>query len=178
MVSNQLQQLAELTSMREAPSRPDWGAVQAALGFAPPEDYRELIENYGAGLFNYYVQIFGPDERLESFNLKQSGLYWDRMLRLDWERRPEAIPSRLRDRNPTIINWGSTEDALQFFWVAEPGISSRQWEIAFHTVERNSWEFYKESTVEVLLAFVRGELPSALLSPYEPGEPISYTPYP
>ncbi|SDD85609.1 hypothetical protein [Glycomyces harbinensis] len=178
MVSNQLEQLAQLTRMQEAPSRPDWAAVQAALGFGPPEDYRELIENYGAGLFNYYVQIFGPEERLESFNLKESGLYWDRMLHQDWGQRPDAVPARLRDRNVTLINWGSTEDALQFFWVAEPGIAPRQWEIAFHTVERNSWEFFKESTVEVLLSFVRGELPSSLLEPYDSAEPITYTPYP
>ena len=178
MVSSQLQQLARLTGMQENPSRPDWGAVQAAIGFVPPQDYRELIENFGAGLFNYYVQVFGPDERTRSFNLKDSGLYWDGYLRTDWERRPDAVPARLRGREVTLINWGSTEDALEFFRVAEPGTAPSQWEIAFQPVEDIAWEFYEESTVEVLLAFVRGELPSSLLEPYPPGRQITYTPYP
>jgi hypothetical protein len=156
----------------------DWAAVRAALGFDVPADYKELIDNYGAGLFNYYVQIFGPEEPQRPFNLKESGLYWDGIFRTDWAQRPDAVPSRLQGRDVTIINWGSTEDALQFFWIADAGVSPNQWEIAFHTMEGNSWEFYKESAVEVLLSFVKGELPSSLLEPYEPDEPITFTPYP
>lgn len=176
MTSDRLRELAELTRMRPAASQADWSAVRSVLGFDVPADYKELIDGFGAGLFNGYVQIFGPDERQKSFNLSESGLYWNGLYSVDWERRPEARPARLRDRAVTIINWGGTEDALQFFWIADTPDADR-WEIAFHTVEGGRWEFFEQSTVEVLLAFVRGELRSALLESYGPDEAITYTPY-
>lgn len=177
MPNSQLAELAQLTRMQPTQRRPDWSAVRAMFGFDMPADYMALIDNFGAGEFNYYVEIFGPDEKQKVVNLKESGLYWDRFFTVEWERRPQARPARLQDRTITIINWGSTEDAVQFFWIADPSVNSDQWEVAFHTHEGETWEFFDQSTVEVLLAFVRGELRSSLLKP-RPDEAIVYTPYP
>ncbi|WP_026923429.1 hypothetical protein [Glycomyces arizonensis] len=177
MVSNQLQQLAQLARMQKNPSQPDWGAVRAAIGFAPPEDYCELIEHYGAGLFNCYIQVHGPEANQRAFNLKQEGLYWDEFFRSEWERRPDTVPSRLHGRTFTIICWGGTEDAVEFFWIAEPDKPSNQWEIAFQTISGNVWEFYRQSTVEVLLGLARGDLSTSLIPPALPDEPVVYAPY-
>jgi hypothetical protein len=176
MVSSQLQELARLASMQEVAERHDWDAVRSALGTDVPGDYKELIDNFGAGLFNYYVQIWGPNQRRRAFDLNRKGLYWNDYLHNDWDQRPDAIPAHLRGREVKIISWGSTEDALQLFWIAEPGKAPEQWEVAFLS-ETDSWEFFQSSAVEVLLSFVKGELPSSLLEPFDPGTRITYMPY-
>lgn len=177
MVSNQLQELAQLTGMQEVAERPDWNSVRSVLERDVPADYMELIDNFGAGLFNYYVQIWGPNQQRRAFDLNRKGLYWNNYLHNDWERRPDAVPAHLRGRDVKIISWGSTEDGLQLFWIAEAGKAPEQWETAFYTDTGNRWEFFQQSAVEVLLSFVRGELPSSLLEPYEPGTQITYSHY-
>ncbi|MGW0658592.1 hypothetical protein [Streptodolium elevatio] len=39
-----------------------------------------------------------------------------------------------RDREITVITWGSTEDAVYCHWIAEPGTDPESWPTAFHTV--------------------------------------------
>jgi hypothetical protein len=178
MVSNQLQQLAQLAGMTQGPAvQPDWNAVRSTLGFEVPSDYKELIDNFGAGAFNNYVQLLGPDERISVFNLNQQGLYWNEYLQEEWEDAPEDTPSELQGRNFTILNWGTTEDGVQMFWIAETGTPPEQWQIAFHSVAGERWEFHQGSTIEVLLALVRGELPTSLVPRFPTDASVTFTPY-
>jgi hypothetical protein len=180
MVGDELRELARLSQMREV-SRPapDWSAVTSTLGFDVPADYKQLIDRYGAGAFNDYVLIYGPGEDVQAFDLTVNGLYWDTYLKEEWADCAEAMPLPLRGRDITVLSWGATEDGLQLFWIAEPGTPPEHWPVVFYRVEGEAWEFYPRSTVEVLLALVRNELPTELLPPsWPPDEPFIYSGYP
>lgn len=176
--TQELAELARLTGMRGASSPPpDWSAVTAALGHDVPSDYRQLIETHGAGLFNDYLQVYGPEHHLRAFDLAAEGLYWNQYFQAEWRRRPETRPAALGDRDITVITWGSTEDAVYCHWIVESGTAPERWPTAFHTVTGNTWEFHHHPTVALLHAFARGDLASKLIPPYPPDEPVTYTPY-
>ncbi|MEW2357656.1 hypothetical protein [Spirillospora sp. NPDC029432] len=173
-----LDELARLTRMeRISGPVPDWADVRSALGFDVPADYKRLIELYGAGAFNDYIQIYGPEESVQAFNLKAQGLFWDAYLKEEWEGSPEAVPVPLRKRDSTVLDWGCTEDGPQLLWIAERGVAPERWTVAFHLVEGEAWEFHPRSAVEVLLALARNELAARPLPPSWPSdEPLAYGP--
>lgn len=176
MVSDRLRELAQLTGMTPATTEVDWPRLRSALGFEPPADYRELIENFGAGVYNYYLYVFGPDTRTPA-SLQKDGLFWDDDFRSKWEPHPERIPPELQGRDVTVIHWGETEDAAHLFWIAESGVPSEQWKVACYTGEGRKWEFFDQTCVELLLSYFRRELPSSLLPAFEEDDQIEYTPY-
>ncbi|MFC3491593.1 hypothetical protein [Glycomyces rhizosphaerae] len=92
-----IQRLAQMTGMSAGPSiRPDWNAVRSALGFDVPGDYKELIDDFGAGALNDFVLLLGPGEPVKLYNLVEHGLYWDGYLREIWENSPRTSPRRSR----------------------------------------------------------------------------------
>ncbi|MCH7231573.1 hypothetical protein L0U85_12030 [Glycomyces sp. L485] len=147
------------------------------IGLDAPADYKELIDTFGAGAFNNYMQILGLGERIQAFNLTENALYWDEYLKEEWEDLPESMPDQLQGRTFTVVNWATTEDGTQLFWIAESGKPSSQWRIAFYNDAGDRWEFHQQTTVEVLTALTRGELPTSLIPAFPPGEPVSYTQY-
>ncbi|GAB18710.1 hypothetical protein GOEFS_062_00190 [Gordonia effusa NBRC 100432] len=53
--------LSQLTDLVDPPphgARPDWTAVAAHLGHTPPQDYIQIVETYGAGLFAGEVAVW------------------------------------------------------------------------------------------------------------------------
>ncbi|SDD85646.1 hypothetical protein [Glycomyces harbinensis] len=178
MVSDRLQRLAQLTAMSQgAAVRPDWNAVRSTLGHDVPADYRELIDNFGAGAYDNYIELLGPGEPIQLFNLLQRGLYWDEYLREDWEDVPEDMPSELQGRTFTIISWATTEDGVQMFWIAESGVPAEQWQIAFFQLAGENWEFFQQSTTQVLTRLVTGELPTSLVPRFPADTPVTFSRY-
>lgn len=176
MVSERLSELAQLTGMQPAAPQTDWQSIQSALGFAVPPDYTELIDNFGAGMFNYYLYVFGPDERTP-VSLRNDGLYWDEEFKSKWALHPENVPPPLQGRDVTVIHWGETEDTVHLFWIAEAGTPPAQWQVAAYTGEGRKWEFFEQSSVEVLLSYFRRDLASSLLPLFDEGDQIAFTPF-
>ncbi|MFI2765676.1 SMI1/KNR4 family protein, partial [Streptomyces echinatus] len=58
-------ELTRLTEILPRPAdpqpAPDWEAAEAALQTSLPDDYKELINTYGAGGINSYLLLLEPD---------------------------------------------------------------------------------------------------------------------
>ncbi|QKT06274.1 hypothetical protein HUN08_02975 [Gordonia sp. X0973] len=52
--------LRELVVPPATGTRPDWAAVAAHLRFTPPDDFKQIVETYGPGLFAGEVAVWIP----------------------------------------------------------------------------------------------------------------------
>ncbi|GAA4921402.1 hypothetical protein LX16_4940 [Stackebrandtia albiflava] len=170
-MTDALGELAELTGMRENSGNPvDWAAFARTSSVIPPEDYRELVDRYGSGMFGLYLQVFGPDDAMHT--LKDGGLFGD--FKTEWEAEPEFTAARPGVRDAEVVWWGATEDAHTLVWLAEPGRPAEEWLIGLQGHDGPECEFYEMSTAEFLLAFVKDELDSDLLSSFDRIEDAAY----
>lgn len=55
-----LDELIRLVPPPKSAPRYDFGVVEAALGFALPDDYKQLITTYGRGSFGGYLGLMAP----------------------------------------------------------------------------------------------------------------------
>lgn len=159
-----LQELAALTGMQANTGEPvDWQAVRKELGFLPPADYRELVDRYGSGMFGFYFHVHGPDDHL--YQLEDD--IWQDYFHDEWELQPEQAPQRPGARHADIVHWGGTGDAHILIWLVEPDRPSHEWLIGMQGHDGPECEYFEMTTVEFLLAFVKGELDSELLRPFD-----------
>ncbi|CAM3240111.1 hypothetical protein [Stackebrandtia soli] len=166
-----LRELAALTGMRANAGEPvEWETVASEFGFVPPDDYRALIDRHGSGAFGCYFDVHGPDDHL--YPLERD--LWNEYFKDEWEAEPEHAPKRAGARNATVVRWGGTEDAHVLVWLVEPGRPSREWLIGLQGHDGPECEYFEMSTVEFLLAFVKGELRSKLLHPFDSVEDAAY----
>jgi hypothetical protein len=82
----------------------DWQAAEAALGTALPEDYKEIVDVFGPGSFDGYVDLLGPSRILDLID-------WSRT-RDDWFYPHPAYPAP-----HGLLQWGSSEQELDFVWL-------------------------------------------------------------
>lgn len=159
-----LDELASLTAMADsAGERVAWEAVRDELGFVPPPDYRELIDRHGSGAFGFYLDVHGPDDHL--YRLEHD--IWNEHFKDEWRAEPEYAPKRAGARDAEIVRWGGTEDAHVLFWLAETARPAHEWLIGLQGHDGPECEYFAMSTVEFLLTFVKGELNSRLLRPFD-----------
>ncbi|MFW0792988.1 hypothetical protein AAFP30_04170 [Gordonia sp. CPCC 205515] len=63
MTSSAFSKLRQLVPPPNHGASPDWAEVAEHLSFTPPEDYRRIVEAYGAGLFAGEVAVWVPGGR-------------------------------------------------------------------------------------------------------------------
>lgn len=169
-----LDELASLAGMRAQTREPvGWAAVGKELGFDPPPDYRELIDRYGSGMFGFWFEVLGPDDHSSQLKID----FWDDHFKQEWRRKPEHAPQRPGARDATIVRWGGTEDAHIMIWLVEPDRPATEWLIGLQNHDGPECEYFEMTTIEFLLAFVKDELDSELLSSFDKIEDAAYLTY-
>jgi hypothetical protein len=170
-----LRALAERAEMQERPpGRIDWARVADEMGAEPPADYRELIDRFGMGAFDYYFDLYGPGEPHYPLG---DGYDWDEYFKDDWALQPGLAPARAGACEATVVRWGGTEDAHIVFWLVEPDRDPSEWLIGLQGHDGPECEYFELSTVEFLLAFANGELESELLRPWDRAGTFTFRTY-
>lgn len=67
----------------------DWNAVERELGTPLPEDYKELIEVYGGGVFDETVWLLDPECPDEDYNLVAQFAEREKVLARLWQTEPK-----------------------------------------------------------------------------------------
>ncbi|WP_055588041.1 SMI1/KNR4 family protein [Peterkaempfera griseoplana] len=120
-------------------SQADWAAAEARLGTALPSDYKELIERFGDGTFDGYLDIHLPDrirrhaEDLAGFAEGHGSSQWEPY-------RPFPAPGGL-------LWWASSEHEQDFCWLTEDPDPDR-WPVLHRDVGPVPWERYHGTTAE------------------------------
>ncbi|MFI2760753.1 hypothetical protein ACH5A3_18025 [Streptomyces echinatus] len=107
------EKLRILTGWVPAP-RPavDWPAVEAGLGTSLPGDYKEIVDLFGGGGFDEYVDLLVPGA--------------PGMDLVDWAKSDGdvTVPWKPYAGYPApggLLRWGSSEQELDFVWRTGPG---------------------------------------------------------
>ncbi|MFI6486051.1 hypothetical protein [Streptomyces sp. NPDC050564] len=74
----------------------DWPAVEADLGTSLPSDYKEIVDLFGPGSFDEYVDLLVPGAR--------------GMDLVDWAK------SDVHSASEGLLRWGSSEQEFDFVW--------------------------------------------------------------
>ncbi|MFI1987697.1 SMI1/KNR4 family protein [Actinoplanes sp. NPDC020271] len=102
----------------------DWNSVENELGRTLPDDYKELAEVYGAGLFDRYVLVHVPDESRDHVDLSKA--VQEGRERLEYfAAKGETLPYRPDE----LLQVASTDNGDSIYWAAPGGRDPDNWTI-------------------------------------------------
>jgi hypothetical protein len=113
----------------ESTDRPavDWQAVENALGTALPKDYKEIVNAFGPGSFDGYVDLHVPNGR-DLDLIAWSGLNADRF---------DPYPAHPAQHG--LLQWGSSERRELFVWQTGAADAS-DWPVLFRAEDDEEWQ--------------------------------------
>ncbi|MEU5011196.1 hypothetical protein AB0G35_13025 [Streptomyces sp. NPDC021749] len=125
----------------------DWADVEARIGTPLPSDYKRLVDIFGDGAFDEFLQLHVPDAYFKSSDIIRhtewlSGWTRARRSRL-WE------PYELYPVPGGLLQWASTEQADQFFWLTD-GADPDRWPILITEDIPDSWVRFDGTTTEFI----------------------------
>lgn len=87
----------------------DWPAVETVLGTPLPRDYKEVVDLFGAGSFDEYVDLLVPGYPGSDL---VAGAQWDGVNAADLFKPYSAYPA-----TGGLLRWGGSEQEIVFCWL-------------------------------------------------------------
>ncbi|WP_190211096.1 hypothetical protein [Kitasatospora indigofera] len=132
----------------------DWQATETALGATLPKEYKEIVDVFGSGSFDGYVDLLVPNDR--DLDL----IAWSRTAADRFAPRP-SFPAP-----HGLLQWGSSEQEIDFAWqtgAADPS----DWPVLVRADRYDEWQRFDCSLGEFLVRLLTdtsfGFEPSSLL---------------
>jgi hypothetical protein len=146
------------------PAHPfDWAQVEHRLGASVPQDYRDLLDAGGGGLWLDFLRLHvpAPGPGLRHVDLERSGLEF-RQLQDLFE---DGVVGRPDDLAPDarLLPWASTGAGVTLYWQVSPETAADAYPIRVSDRNGDVWERYDLLTTDLLLGTVRGEMRGELL---------------
>ncbi|MEU9238510.1 SMI1/KNR4 family protein [Streptomyces sp. NPDC048385] len=134
----------------------DWSAVERQLGTPLPDDYKELVETYGGGVFDETIWLLDPECPDEYYNLCDQAKERAEILADLWE--TEAKPADLRDPDAQVLPWAYVEESgMYLYWLRQPNQKPNDWTVILNEGRGPEWEHHATGCVLFLLAILTGE---------------------
>ncbi|MGW0827495.1 SMI1/KNR4 family protein [Streptomyces sp. NPDC002845] len=141
----------------------DWDEVTEQIDSPLPSDYRELVGNFGGGSFDRHIWIHAPRTDGGPYDLVAGVAEREDALRILWDA-GEEIPSWLDVDRDKLITWASTGDGEYiYWWVAHGEEDAGKWPVVVQDLD-GDWEVFRMSSSDFLVAWVRGQLSTELIS--------------
>lgn len=119
----------------------DWGPVETQLGTTLPEDYKELVDTYGGGLFDDAIWLLEPGCANKYYDVLTENEGRMEMLRRLWERSAPK-PPELEEAGSRVITWALTENGENLHWLVRPGQKPEEWTVMISEGRGPEWERY------------------------------------
>ncbi|MFF1510394.1 hypothetical protein [Streptomyces sp. NPDC058326] len=123
----------------------DWEEVEARIGTALPGDYKRLAEVFGHGAFDGFLQLRVPGAAFRSDDIVLNTEWlgeWAASHRSGlWE------PYEVYPAPGGLLEWASSEQADQFYWLTE-GEDPDRWPILAKEDIPDSWQRFDGTTAE------------------------------
>ncbi|MFE9632433.1 hypothetical protein [Streptomyces sp. NPDC006463] len=123
----------------------DWAAVEARIGTALPGDYKQLAELFGYGAFDGYLRLHIPDAPFRSDDIALHTQFLG-----EWAKAHDSglwEPYEVYPAPGGLLEWASSEQADQFFWLTEDPDPDR-WPILMKEDVPDSWRRFDGTTAE------------------------------
>lgn len=128
----------------------DWNSVESQLGVALPDDYKELCDRFGPGIFSEYLWV-APGEGGDSV------LDWRRAHLSMFEGNPAGEDITFGSYRPCglegpngLLTWGTSETGGFFFWLVDVAVNPDEWPIVarYDMSLDQEWDRYEMSVSE------------------------------
>ncbi|UFQ13539.1 MULTISPECIES: SMI1/KNR4 family protein [Streptomyces] len=147
----------------------DWAAVEEQLGTALPQDYKELVDTYGGGVFDETVWLLDPACPRPGYNLIDQAKESAEILAKLWQ--VGSKPHFLQDEGAEVLPWAYIEGSgAMLYWLRRPGQSPEEWTVLFNEGRGPEWEHHPTQCVPFLLSVLTGETDSVYFDEFPPDE--------
>lgn len=133
----------------------DWQQVEATIGLGLPNDYKDLISEYGTGRFSDFIYTFNPFSTNKWLNLTNTSkkiLDGERTLRGDFS----EFPFPLFPEPDGLFPWGSTDNGNYLYWYTKG--EPQDWTIVVWESRGPEHEVYEMSITQFLGKWLSREL--------------------
>ncbi|RFU87970.1 hypothetical protein DY218_04235 [Streptomyces triticagri] len=132
----------------------DWRGVESELGRRLPDDYKEITERYGPGVFGDFLHIYQPDSPWPQLDLAQQ--VEDELTALkELAAAGEEIPYKL-DRPAEIVTFGRDENGDSLFWHCRDMESPNNWTVLVKDARAPDWFPFGGGLSDFLTAVLAG----------------------
>ncbi|MEV6319248.1 SMI1/KNR4 family protein [Streptomyces sp. NPDC051776] len=157
-----LTRLTQLVPPAVTPEPKGWSLVENELGTALPQDYKELIDTYGGGLFDGVLWLLEPGCANKHYDILTEAEERTEAFELLWSH-GEAKPPELEREGTRLIPWASTENGEFLYWLARPGEEPDDWTVMANEGRGPEWEHHNMTCVSFLLSALTGEVTSEII---------------
>ncbi|MEU8792620.1 SMI1/KNR4 family protein [Streptomyces sp. NPDC048643] len=104
----------------------DWATAEHQLGTLLPEDYKELVETYGGGVFDETIRLLDPQCPDEDYKpLAQATARAEILADL---RQSEAKPTEPQNESEAqVLPRAIEESGAYLYWLRRPGQKPNEW---------------------------------------------------
>ena len=124
-----------------------WDTAEAWLGTGLPSDYKQLVQIFGCGAFDGYLDMFlpnGPPGSLDIVEHALSMASWD-----GEDGNSMWAPHRLFPAPGGLLQWAGSEREDSFYWLTE-GADPDRWPILVPKDDYSDWIRFDGSTAEFI----------------------------
>ena len=140
----------------------DWAPVEEALGTALPEDYKQLVDTYGGGVFDETVWVLEPGCTVDDYDLLSMAEERQEVLGSLWDR-GEPKPSALATEGARLLPWAYAEEGGEFLYLlVTPGEQAETWPVMINEGRGPEWEKHDGPCARFLLSLLTGSASSEL----------------
>jgi hypothetical protein len=142
------------------PRSPDWARVESALGTPLPDDYKQLVEAYGGGVFDETIWLLEPDCADDDYDLVAQTQERDEVLAELWGA-GEPKPPELEADGARVIPWANIDGSGHYlYWLVLPGRKPAEWTVVLNEGRGPEWERYSLPCAEFLVGVLTGAIDS------------------
>jgi hypothetical protein len=174
MSIRQLVELVEPPSRREV-SDHRWDVVEGDLSVRLPNDYKELVETYGPGVFGGFLHIYQPNAPWVQLDLKQQSDAELEALR-ELKEDGEEIPYLL-DGLAELISFGRSENGDAIFWHCADRSAPENWTVVVKEARGEEWFAFDGGATDFLFSVLARDVRVSIFPSDFPAQRVGFAPY-
>jgi hypothetical protein len=136
----------------------DWSGAEADLGFAPPNDYRAIVNTYGRGIFGDFLWVMMPSDEQPRMGIDtQIGATrqaFQMLANTLGNSAPEALPPY--DVN-ALVPCAATNNGDTIYWITDRSLDPDQWPVTVQPPRDPTWHDYDGTLLDLLVAVLTGD---------------------
>ncbi|MFF9066503.1 SMI1/KNR4 family protein [Streptomyces sp. NPDC014891] len=141
-----------------------WPEVEARLGSALPEDFKDLVDTYGGGVFDETIWILEPDCADPDHDLLVMKEERAEVLARLWEIGPEPRPERLEADGAGLLPFAYIEGTGAYlYWLTGEDARPEDWTVLANAGRGPEWEYHPVPGARFILSVLTGETHSDIL---------------
>ncbi|MEU0786107.1 SMI1/KNR4 family protein [Streptomyces sp. NPDC006173] len=152
-----VERLTEIIPPDAARRSRDWAAAEQQLGTPLPEDYKELVETYGGGVFDETIWLLDPQCPDEDYNILAQATARAEILADLWQ--TEAKPTELQNESDAqVLPWAYIEESGAYlYWLRQPAQKPDAWTVMLNEGRGPEWEHHSTQCTPFLLSVLTGQ---------------------